>query len=315
MFTTASTRQITTISRRLALVSARTTPSTPSLALPSSIMGLPRRPLSITTALWNNKNNSHRPPIDQPSTRINSLNLNLEAPPVVPESQDSIKSIDQVMQDLQRDAKLKAAQTNAQFTTFVDPIEAAKNHSESQQEQGQDHQQQHSSTVYSEANANAREESGEEATPPPQPPKKPSRFWFYLYQVIFWSAIGSIPVHLLKVKNEDKDLRERVEWEIMVLEDMEEKLKKGESVEEEMAMLTIGHDRAIRAEKEQVDEKHFEDLLASAEKLDFVFFGKDKEAALATAASSTPSTSTVTPPAVPVVPRKPAPPKTERSYL
>lgn len=78
-----------------------------------------------------------------------------------------------------------------------------------------------------------------------------------MYHILYWSALGSIPVHLLLTKGEAKDLKARQEWKISVLTDMRDKLQRGESVEEEEALLTVGHDRSKR--EEQVDEKYFED--------------------------------------------------------
>ncbi|KAG0289839.1 hypothetical protein BGZ96_006675 [Linnemannia gamsii] len=298
----ASTRQIARISRHLL---ASTRPTTP--AATTNTLALPRRQLTLSTTVWN-KNDR---PIDQPSTRINSLNLNLEAPPVVPQSEDSIKSIDQVMREIQREAELKAAYANTQYSNISDPVEASKAGTapeyDSQQQHG--HQQQ---SEYADANASAQSEQGGGGgggVPPPRPPKKPSRFWFYMYHILYWSALGSIPVHLLMTKGEAKDLKARQEWKISVLTDMRDKLRRGESVEEEEALLTVGHDRSKR--EEQVDEKYFEDLLVSAEKQDFIF-SKDKETDIV---ASAPASAPTPVPEAPVVPRKPAPPKSEKSYL
>ncbi|KAF9133745.1 hypothetical protein BGW39_009102, partial [Mortierella sp. 14UC] len=306
MATVASTRQITRISRHL-LVSTR-----PNPVAPTPLFKLPRRQLTLSTTIMNRNNRS----IDQPSTRINSLNLNLEAPPTVPESGDSIKSIDQVMRDIQREAELKAAHANAQYSHLSDPaVDASKEQQQSgsESESQQDQQYQHSTSsesLYADANANANDSSsGAGGVPPPQPPKKPSRFWIYMYHILYWSALGSIPVHLLMTKGEAKDLKALQEWKISVLTDMRDKLRRGESVEEEEALLTVGHDRSKR--EEQVDEKYFEDLLQSAEKMDFIF-GKDKEAAIAV---PTPAPILASAPAAPVVPRKPASPKSEKSYF
>ncbi|KAF9422657.1 hypothetical protein BGZ94_008511 [Podila epigama] len=148
--------------------------------------------------------------------------------------------------------------------------------------------------------------------PPPIPPKrKPSRFWYYLYYIILYSAIGSLPVHLLLTKGEIKELKEKQEWKIAVLTDMRDKLRRGESIEEEEALLSVGMDRSKREAQQTVDEAYFEDLLKSAEKLDFAFGSQ---------ATAHPSDATPTPvskpaPPPPVVPRKPPPPKTEKSYL
>ncbi|KAK5805552.1 hypothetical protein F5H01DRAFT_353922 [Linnemannia elongata] len=304
MATSTSTRQIVRISRHL-LASTR-----PTATATKAFAHHPRRQLTLSTTAWN-KNDR---PIDQPSTRINSLNLNLEAPPVVPQSEDSIKSIDQVMREIQREAELKAAQANSQYSNISDPVEASRagtgaaSETDSKYQDGHQHQQ---SSEYADANTNAYESSssGPGGVPPPRPPKKPSRFWIYMYHILYWSALGSIPVHLLMTKGEAKDLKARQEWKISVLTDMRDKLRRGESVEEEEALLTIGHDRSKR--EEQVDEKYFEDLLVSAEKQDFIF-SKDKEV---DAVAPTPTAAPAPVPEVPVVPRKPAPPKSEKSYL
>ncbi|KAF9114066.1 hypothetical protein BGX27_000197 [Mortierella sp. AM989] len=146
-----------------------------------------------------------------------------------------------------------------------------------------------------------------------QPKKKPSRFWFYLYHILYWSALGSLPVHLLLLKGETKDTKEKQEWKIAVLTDMRDKLKRGESIEEEEALLSVGMDRSKR--EEQVDDKYFEDLLKSAEKQDF-YFGKDKDIGTAFDQNiSLPTPAPASAPAPSTVPRKPAPPKSERSYL
>jgi hypothetical protein len=252
MATAASTRQIAKIGRHF-LASACPRPVTST-----AMFALPRRQLTLSTTVLNRNSRS----IDQPSTRINSLNLNLEAPPTIPESGDSIKSIDQVMRDIQREAELKAAYANAQYSHLSDPVaEASKEQqSRAETESQQDQQYQHSTSSenpYADANANAYDSSSSSGVPPPQPPKNPTRFWFYLYHILYWSALGSIPVHLLLTKGETKDFKTRQEWKISVLTDMRDKLQRGESIEEEEALLTVGHDRSKR--EEQVDEKYFED--------------------------------------------------------
>lgn len=62
---------------------------------------------------------------------------------------------------------------------------------------------------------------------------------------------------MLLTKNEAKDTKERQEWKIAVLTDMRDKLQRGESIEEEEALLSVGMDRSTR--EEQVDDKYFED--------------------------------------------------------
>jgi len=55
-------------------------------------------------------------------------------------------------------------------------------------------------------------------------------------------------------------------------------------------------------------------VLHTAEKMDFVFTGdKNEDTKISTATATTPTATEPMP--EPVVPRKPAPPKTERSYL
>lgn len=118
----------------------------------------------------------------------------------------------------------------------------------------------HSPDASSSSSSPGEEEGapGTGSSGPQAPPKRKSRFWFYLYQVLFWSAIGSLPVHLLLTKGESKDTKIKQEWKIAVLQDMRDKLKRGESIEEEETMLTIGLDRSKR-KVEQVDEKYFEE--------------------------------------------------------
>ncbi|KAG0202221.1 hypothetical protein BGX33_009862 [Mortierella sp. NVP41] len=312
MSASASIRQITRITRHLlASSSPRSTPSTSSTPFTlTHHHHYHRRQLTIST-ISRNKNNNRA--IDQPPTRINSLNLNLEAPADVPQSEESIKSIDQVMREIQREAQLKAAQANAQYSNLSEPpvpSASTSGTSGAGAPEYEPHQQQQSSdNPYSNTNTQDSSSASSSETQQPRPQKKPSRFWIYMYHILYWSAIGSIPVHLLMTKGEAKDLKERQEWKIAVLTDMRDKLRRGESVEEEEALLTVGHDRSKR--EEQVDEKYFEDLLQSAEKMDFIF-SKEKEAALAIPAPTEPAAPA---PAAPVVPRKPAPPKSEKSYL
>lgn len=60
-------------------------------------------------------------------------------------------------------------------------------------------------------------------------------------------------------KGETKDLKEKQEWKIAVLTDMRDKLRRGESVEEEEALLSVGMDRSKREAEQKVDEAYFED--------------------------------------------------------
>ncbi|KAG0336156.1 hypothetical protein BG000_006873 [Podila horticola] len=195
---------------------------------------------------------------------------------------DNIKSIEQVIAELNKDVRTSESRENT------------------------------SSEEHGSTGAGSEHGAGSDSSlPPPPPPKgKPSRFWFYLYYILYYSALGSLPVHLLITKGETKDLKEKQEWKIAVLTDMRDKLRRGESVEEEEALLSVGMDRSKREEQQKVDEAYFEDLLQSAEKLDYVF-GSTSQAEQTPAPAPTPTPA----PAPPVTPRKPAPPKTEKSYL
>ncbi|KAI1308945.1 hypothetical protein EDD11_004154 [Mortierella claussenii] len=223
-------------------------------------------------------------------------------PPILPgqvpilDVQDNVKSIEQVIAEL--DPDVRTSQTTASFP--ADRLEQGPG-------QGAEGSHQQAS-----GESGTGSTSSSSASPPPSPKKKPSRFWYYLYLTLLYSAVGSIPVQLLLVKSEAKDLKQKQEWKIAVLTDMRDKLNRGESVEEEEALLSVGMDRSSR--EEQVDDKYFEELLASAEKLDFVF-GKDKDTIMekSEVPASTPAPTPT--PAPPVVPRKPVPPKTEKSYL
>ncbi|KAG0346003.1 hypothetical protein BG004_002654 [Podila humilis] len=210
--------------------------------------------------------------IEQPPTSFNPK-LSIETTPQTPS--ENIKSIEQVIAELSQDTR------TAESGAYTNPDDSS---------------------------------SSSSSLPPPLPPKqkKPSRFWFYLYYILLYSALGSLPVHLLLTRGETKELREKAEWKISILTDMRDKLLRGESIEEEEALLSVGMDRGHREAQQKVDDAYFEDLLKSAEKLDYSFGSNqiaDQVPALTPAPVSTPV------PAPPVVPRKPAPPKTEKSYL
>ncbi|KAF9570580.1 hypothetical protein EC968_001655 [Mortierella alpina] len=232
-------------------------------------------------------------PIEKPATTIEPPKITLDTPIFNP--QESVKSIEQVIAELNQDAR--TAQSAASLL--------------SEKEYGSESPvvEDSPSSPYTETNTGSEQAGAPPPPPPPSGPKKPSRFWFYLYYILFYSALGSLPVHVLLTKNEAKDTKERQEWKIAVLTDMRDKLQRGESIEEEEALLSVGMDRSSR--EEQVDEKYFEDLLQSAEKMDY-FFGKDKDTATPEPSAAT---APAPAPAPPVVPRKPAPPKTEKSYL
>ncbi|CAO3567038.1 unnamed protein product [Mortierella alpina] len=257
---------------------------------------LPASTRFITTTSHHSQKQAGEP-IEKPATTIEPPKINLDAPIFNP--QDSVKSIEQVIAELNQDTR--TAQS-ASSTSSLSSSSLSAQGSESSTEGGP-------SSPYADANTGS-EQAGAPPPPPPTGPKKPSRFWFYLYYVLFYSALGSLPVHVLLTKNEAKDTKERQEWKIAVLTDMRDKLQRGESIEEEEALLSVGMDRSAR--EEQVDDKYFEDLLQTAEKLDFQF-SKDKDTTTTSEPNATTAPAPV--PSPPVVPRKPAPPKTEKSYL
>ncbi|KAF9275336.1 hypothetical protein BGZ68_010871 [Mortierella alpina] len=232
-------------------------------------------------------------PMETPATTIEPPKIALETP--IFNTQESVKSIEQVIAELNQDAR------TAQSSSSSSSPSTAHGPESTEEKDG-------SSSQYADANTGS-EQAGAPPPPPPAGPKRPSRFWFYLYYILFYSALGSLPVHVLLTKNEAKDTKERQEWKIAVLTDMRDKLQRGESIEEEEALLSVGMDRSTR--EEQVDDKYFEDLLQSAEKMDFLF-NKDKDA---TTSETSATTSPAPAPSPPVAPRKPAPPKTEKSYL
>ncbi|KAF9927428.1 hypothetical protein BGZ67_007523 [Mortierella alpina] len=235
-------------------------------------------------------------PIEKPATTIEPPKITLETPIFDP--QESVKSIEQVIAELNQDARTPQSAASSSLSSTI-----AHGSESSLQEDGA------ASAPYADT-ITGSEHAGAPPPPPGAGPKKPSRFWFYLYYILFYSALGSLPVHVLLTKNEAKDTKERQEWKIAVLTDMRDKLLRGESIEEEEALLSVGMDRSAR--EEQVDDKYFEDLLQTAEKMDFLF-SKDKDATTTLEPSAT--TTSVPAPSPPVVPRKPAPPKTEKSYL
>ncbi|KAG0197486.1 hypothetical protein BGX28_009046 [Mortierella sp. GBA30] len=253
------------------------------LATPSQCRHITSSPTTSSTSTQRQPSEQTNEAIEKPPTTVEPPKIALEAP--IFDTQQSVKSIEQVIAELNKDARTAQSTTYGSESTF-------------------------SSSEYADPNTNSNQGTAQ-PPPPPRGPKTPSRFWFYLYYILYYSALGSLPVHLLMTKSESKDLKERQEWKIAVLTDMRDKLLRGESIEEEEALLSVGMDRSKR--EEHVDEKYFEDLLQTAEKMDFVF-GKDREK---DAPATGPDTA-VAPapaPAPPAAPRKPAPPKTERSYL
>ncbi|KAF8985397.1 hypothetical protein BGZ46_004509 [Entomortierella lignicola] len=263
-----------------------------------------------------NSNNSVKVPesdvLEKPPTTIQPSKVALESPisPLDAHENEHVKPIEQLIAELNRDADASqpsTLQSGSEATLYstqttyptltVDPTHATDGSSPPPPPG---------------SNSTSDSRPGDSGS---QQKKKPSRFWFYLYEIMYWCALGSIPVHLLLLKGETKDIKEKQEWKIGVLTDMRDKLKRGESIEEEEALLSVGMNRSKR--EEQVDDKYFEELLKSAEKLDFVF-GKDKDGVTESDQNiQYPTNVPIPAPALPppTVPRKPAPPKSEKSYL
>ncbi|KAG0220945.1 hypothetical protein BGX31_010346 [Mortierella sp. GBA43] len=261
----------------------------------------------------NNKAVPNPEPIEKPPTTIQPSQIQ---PPEAMSNSDAtlnenIKSIEQLISELNPDSATRNSKTSPEES--IDPSSSTTSPMDAASQEGVFEDGSRSKTT-----AGAEEEAASGSATP----KKPSRFWTILYHILYWSALGSIPVQLLLIKGETKDVKEKQEWKIGVLTDMRDKLQRGESVEEEEALLGIGVRRLSRKE-ESVDDKYFEDLLISAEKLDFMF-GKDKDASNAeTNDSMAPSPSLPVAAAAPApapspvntTPRKPPPPKTESSFL
>ncbi|KAG0009790.1 hypothetical protein BGZ80_002051 [Entomortierella chlamydospora] len=244
--------------------------------------------------------------IEKPPTTVQPPKFEFESltPPLNIQESENMTSIEQVIAELNRDASI------TQPSTYSPESETALSSSQALDPSLTPDSTHATNGPYpplppgSESTARSGPEAGG------RPKTKPSRFWFYLYHILYWSALGSLPVHLLLLKGDTKDTKERQEWKIGVLTEMRDKLKRGESVDEEEALLSVGMERSKR--EEQVDDKYFED-----QKLDYVF-GKDKDGEAASdqnIPASAPAPAPAPVPAPPVVPRKPAPPKSEKSYL
>ncbi|KAG0313664.1 hypothetical protein BGZ99_008661 [Dissophora globulifera] len=262
------------------------------------------RQFSFTRATSNsNSSNSNTPgTVEKPPTTVQTPSIAVDSTAPLSDISENAKSIEQLLEELHRSGK-------ATLDPSLQPPSsstASPDH-EPPSEPGSD--------------SGSASESDSTQAPPPPPPHpqagRRSRIWFYLYTILYWSALGSIPAHILLIKGETKDVKEKQEWKIGVLTDMRDKLKRGESVEEEEALLSVGLDRSKR--EEQLDDKYFEDLLTSAEKMDF-FFGKDlinqeEHTVHPDSATPMPTATTPVPATPPAIPRKPAPPKSEKSYL
>ncbi|KAF9348863.1 hypothetical protein BGX34_002199 [Mortierella sp. NVP85] len=260
------------------------------------------RPVSASQTNTNTTPSSSSDPDEKPPTTIQTSQITPETLHLDATMKEDAKSIEQIIAELNQDTRTGQHSTFPGDTT--DPSSSSSDSATSEDTTTE--------TIAAAAAASTRARAQQ----------RRSRFLYILYFILYYSALGSIPVNLLLIKGEAKELKERQEWKIGVLTDMRDKLRRGESVAEEEALLSVGLNRSKR--EEQVDDKYFEDLLVTAEKLDFAF-GKDRdtlttELDTTTAAGSTPSpvataSASSPPPPPPVTSRKPPPPKTERSFL
>jgi hypothetical protein len=152
---------------------------------------------------------------------------------------EDAKSIEQIIAELNQDTR------TGQQSTFpgdtADP--SSSSHSDSAASEDTT-----TETIAAAAAASARARARAQ--------QRRSRFLYILYAILYYSALGSIPVNLLLIKGEAKELNEKQEWKIGVLTEMRDKLRRGESVAEEEALLSVGLNRSKR--EEQVDDKYFE---------------------------------------------------------
>ncbi|KAG0365241.1 hypothetical protein BGZ54_006732 [Gamsiella multidivaricata] len=212
-----------------------------------------KRCLSMTHPVKSNDAFNSKPSgsIEKPPTTVREPSATTAEETMVSDLQENAKSIEQVIAELHRDTRIVAPATYASNTPsslLLDgsAFPAAADH-----------------TGYTNAGAEGpfSSSASEPRSPSSSPessvgaaatPKKRSRFWFYIYHILYWSALGSLPVHLLMFKGEAKEVKEKQEWRIGVLTEMRDKLQRGESVEEEEALLSVGMNRNQR--EEQVDD-------------------------------------------------------------
>ncbi|KAK3827968.1 MAG: hypothetical protein J3Q66DRAFT_382825 [Benniella sp.] len=261
------------------------------------------RPVSASQTNTNTTPSSSSDPDEKPPTTIQTSQITPETLHLDATMKEDAKSIEQIIAELNQDTR------TGQHSTFPGDTGDPSSSSHSDSTASEDTT---TETIAAAAAASARVRAQQ----------RRSRFLYILYAILYYSALGSIPVNLLLIKGEAKELNEKQEWKIGVLTEMRDKLRRGESVAEEEALLSVGLNRSKR--EEQVDDKYFEDLLVTAEKLDFAF-GKDRDTLTTgldttAAAGSTPSPVTTAPaspppPPPPATPRKPPPPKTEKSFL
>ncbi|CAG8700902.1 4878_t:CDS:2 [Dentiscutata heterogama] len=54
----------------------------------------------------------------------------------------------------------------------------------------------------------------------------------FLYQYAVWATFGSAAIHLLWTKNEYREYKEKMDFKVSKLEDMIERLKRGENIDD-----------------------------------------------------------------------------------
>ncbi|KAF9164538.1 hypothetical protein DFQ26_001345 [Actinomortierella ambigua] len=236
---------------------------------------------------------------DEPSTPP-STSLGASKPTVdtsaVPDPTENIKSIEDLIHEFNKQSSATQAQLEgATASRTGHPNEDQEGRQQQDHQEDQQQQQQRNWSSW-----------------------RQSKFWRYLWIVFYWSCLGSLPIHLMMIKNETKTVQEKLEWKIAVLQDMRDKLARGESIEEEEALLAVGMDRSKREMQHQVDDQMFEELIKSAEKLDMDAGNNTKMLISELPQPAVPEvapTATPAPTPQPTVPRKPTPPKSERSFL
>ncbi|KAF9971432.1 hypothetical protein BGZ73_005622 [Actinomortierella ambigua] len=255
---------------------------------------------TVRLAQQKQDNSKDGTPNTPPSTSLGASKAAVDSS-ALPDPAENINSIEDLIRELSKESSTIQAQTGAEKGTEAE-ADLANGNQEGQQQDYQDYRQQQKKRDWSSW--------------------RQSKSWRYLWIIFYWSCLGSLPIHLMMVKNEAKAVQQKLEWKIAVLQDMRDKLARGESIEEEEALLAVGMDRSKRELQHQVDDQMFEELIKSAEKLDMdvglstkVPIGELQEPVGAQAVSEYPPTPAAVPAPQPTVPRKPAPPKSEKSFL
>ncbi|KAF9400551.1 hypothetical protein BGX21_004063, partial [Mortierella sp. AD011] len=199
------------------------------VSTPSSIVSASRRIVTqsryehqirqFSLSRYTSSSNSTKEPgsgsdvIEKPPTTVQPPKFEFEslAPPLNIQESENMKSIEQIIAELNRDAGI------TQPSTHSPELETALSSLQTSDPSLTPDSTHTTNGPYpppppgSESTAGSGPEAGG------QPKRKPSRFWLYLYHILYWSALGSLPVHLLLLKGDTKDTKERQEWNIGVL--------------------------------------------------------------------------------------------------